>query len=85
MMAVPKTKVPQTIASPRRDQVAAMADPPHPMHQELLRRVTAADMDAGPAASIPLSRPARLATIFYLGLGSWGLLGLLGYSIVRLA
>lgn len=55
-----------------------MVDPLHPMHQELLRRfeATSASADSG------LSVPQRFATVFYLGLASWGAVGV-GALLVR--
>ncbi len=52
-----------------------MTDPLHPMHRELLARIS-----TPPAKDQGLSRPARLAIIFYAALASWGLVWLLSKS-----
>lgn len=59
---------------PSRDQSwEVMADPIHPMHQELLRRVSEGGAAIAAADPDRLSPPARMAAAFYLGLASWGL------------
>ncbi|WP_375396506.1 hypothetical protein [uncultured Sphingomonas sp.] len=55
-----------------------MTNPLHPMHQELLRRVA---MPGTPGAT-EWSRPARFATIFYLGLAAWALVGLATAAVI---
>lgn len=79
MAAVPKFQLP--VAPAPRGTAEDMADPPHPMHRELLRRMTAPGV--GEHVDDRWSRPARLATAFYLGLGSWGLFLLLGFAVAR--
>ncbi len=59
------------------DNVGAgvMTDPLHPMHRELLARIS-----TPPVTDQGLSRPARLTIIFYAALASWGLVWLLSKS-----
>ena len=57
-----------------------MRDPLHPMHQELLRRIS-----TEPATGVAgLSHPSRFAAIFYFGVAAWGVVGLGVAGIVAL-
>lgn len=79
-MARPKLNAPLPAPS-QAEPWQAMADPPHPMHQELLRRMSAAPAITAGAAG--WSGPARFATAFYLGLGSWAVFGLIALLVSR--
>lgn len=73
MAALPK---PQTHAAPppRAGDWEAMVDPVHPMHRELLRRVSEGSDPSPYDDSERWSGPARLAVAFYLGLASWAVI-----------
>lgn len=82
-MALPRSK-PQAAASPPADRWEQMYDPLHPMHQDLLRRIsTEHSIEAAAAAPGGWSGPARFAAVFYLGAASWGAVGLFAFVVSR--
>ncbi len=79
--SLPKPSLPGRDATLRQEEWAPMVNPLHPMHQELMRRVVQGG-DAAVAEGV--SRPARFAAIFYLGLASWGAIALVAGLIAHL-
>lgn len=71
MAALPRPEPLPTPVSARSAAWEEMDDPLHPMHQELLRRVSGDAARAPEAAPGGWSGPARMAAVFYLGLASW--------------
>lgn len=55
-----------------------MIDPLHPMHQELLARISGSSVTAG-----RLTRPQRLAIAFYAAISAWGLVWLAFQSFAQ--
>lgn len=85
MAALSKPK-PQPAPPPARPaDREAMVDPAHPMHQELLRRMSAEPAGAPRVEDARWSRPARLAFAFYAGLAAWGMVAATVFLLSRLA
>lgn len=85
MAALPEPKPHPTSSSPRVVEWEEMHDPVHPMHQELLRRVSAEPATAASAIEVGWSRPARLAFAFYAALTAWGMVIAVAVLVFRVA